>query len=526
MSIATRRAPYDGISRKLVLAFDVGTTYSGISYRFPAHEKVGGSCKIPTIVYYDQDGKVRAAGAEAIRESLRDVIEDEGWIKAEWCVIPYLAPSSAETSILRFKLHMQPEGESKSDMLDKIPPLPPGKSAIVVVSDFYRYLYGCARTFIVESYQNGPQLWESLESTIDFVLSHPNGWEGKQQQKMRRAAVLADLIPDTDAGHARIRFVTEGETSLHFCLQSGMKNDAFKDGSGVIIIDAGGGTVDLSAYGAATSRTDEFEEISPPQCLLQGSVHVNIRARDFLTDYLKESKFAQDIDAMVDFFDKSAKLAFDSGPLFIKFGGARDRDVKLRIRSGQLTLAGKDVATFFEPSILSIIQAVKLQISGSRKPIKSLFLVGGFSASEYLFSKLREVFEPLGLSLCRPDSHLNKAVADGAVSFYLDHYISVRISRHTYGTKCNQSLLAGGTTKVLTLCTKPFFSEADIFPDPGFTTLCTIEADTKIASFDLKPKLNAKQQEYFQLDFDIILSFGLTELKAQIAWKQDGTEKR
>lgn len=27
----------------------------------------------------------------------------------------------------------------------------------------------------------------------------------------------------------------------------------------------------------------------------------------------------------------------------------------------------------------------------------------------------------------------NKAVADGAISFYLDHYVSVRISRITYG---------------------------------------------------------------------------------------------
>ena len=29
----------------------------------------------------------------------------------------------------------------------------------------------------------------------------------------------------------------------------------------------------------------------------------------------------------------------------------------------------------------------------------------------------------------------NKAVADGAISFYLDHYVSVRISRVTYGSR-------------------------------------------------------------------------------------------
>ena len=31
----------------------------------------------------------------------------------------------------------------------------------------------------------------------------------------------------------------------------------------------------------------------------------------------------------------------------------------------------------------------------------------------------------------------NKAVADGAISFYLDHSVSVRVSRFAYGTECN-----------------------------------------------------------------------------------------
>lgn len=31
----------------------------------------------------------------------------------------------------------------------------------------------------------------------------------------------------------------------------------------------------------------------------------------------------------------------------------------------------------------------------------------------------------------------NKAVADGAVSFYLDHYVKARISKFAYGTTCS-----------------------------------------------------------------------------------------
>ena len=61
-----------------------------------------------------------------------------------------------------------------------------------------------------------------------FILSHPNGWGGAEQVTMRRAAVKAKLIPDTEEGHDRIRFVTEGEASFNFCVNNGISGDAMK----------------------------------------------------------------------------------------------------------------------------------------------------------------------------------------------------------------------------------------------------------------------------------------------------------
>jgi hypothetical protein len=54
------------------------------SCRFPAQEHVGGDSKIPTIIYYDQEGEVCAVGAEATIEGIEQTAEDEGWTKAEW----------------------------------------------------------------------------------------------------------------------------------------------------------------------------------------------------------------------------------------------------------------------------------------------------------------------------------------------------------------------------------------------------------------------------------------------------------
>ena len=170
--------------------------------------------------------------------------------------------------------------------------LPKGKTAVDVFGDFLSYLFRCTRSFIIDTHANGHALWRAVEHDIQFVLSHPNGWEGAQQAKMRRAAVYGDLIPDTDEGKARIRFVTEGEASLHACVLNGLAADVlsvshrqsfFKvagafvrcftltlgqnpSGHGFIVADAGGGTLDISSYAIRGTAPLVIEEIAPPDC--------------------------------------------------------------------------------------------------------------------------------------------------------------------------------------------------------------------------------------------------------------------
>lgn len=57
-----------------------------ISCRFPAHGHVTGTLKIPSIIYYDRFGKLKAVGAEATKEGIYEEAKDEGWTKAEWQV--------------------------------------------------------------------------------------------------------------------------------------------------------------------------------------------------------------------------------------------------------------------------------------------------------------------------------------------------------------------------------------------------------------------------------------------------------
>ena len=92
--------------------------------------------------------------------------------------------------------------------------LPKGKTIIDVFADFMRYLFDSTEVLFRSSEPN--VRWDSI-STIELVLTHPNGWKGPQQSQLRTAAIKAGLIQDTPAEHARVHFVSEGEASFNFC---------------------------------------------------------------------------------------------------------------------------------------------------------------------------------------------------------------------------------------------------------------------------------------------------------------------
>ncbi|PPQ65722.1 hypothetical protein CVT26_000339 [Gymnopilus dilepis] len=413
------RGVYKGRKRKLVLAFDIGTTYSSISYAFPAHEHISGAV-IPTIIYYDKEGKVKAVGAETMKEGIYEMAEDNGWTKAEW-------------------LHLRSEVGAGKNVAADIPPLPPSKTVLDVFADFMKYLFECASSYIQDTHANAAALWNSVKNEISFILSHPNGWVSTQQNALRKAAVLAGLIPDNVAGHARLSFVTEGEASLHFCNGYGLLAGAMNKNEGVVIVNAGNGTIDVSSY---SMGAEACEEVAAPQYHFHGFVFVSIHARNFFESFLSDSPFASDIDHIVRCFDKTTKLRFRNAeePQYIKFGSTRDNDPAHNIRFGQLKLSGSDVAMFFEPSVDCVIRAVLEQRETARKPISHGVLVGDFAASDWLFNRVSESLSKHNLNILRPESHVSKAISDGAVLFYLDHYVRTPVSKVAYGNFCHSGI--------------------------------------------------------------------------------------
>lgn len=572
--------PYTGPLRRLLLAFDVGTTYSGVAYafhdpgevpeicavnRYPGQET--GDPKIPSILYYTQDGKVHAAGAEAASPTLKAEAEDDGLVFVEW-----------------FKLHLRPNSMIAGMERDTLPTLPAGKTAIDVFGDFLEYLFSCARRFITQARANGASQWESVGSRIDFILGHPNGWEGLQQSKMRQALVSAKLVTDSLADQSRVQFVSEGEASLHYCLDGGLAADAIKVDSKVLIIDAGEGTVDLSTYTFVSTSPITVHEVTAPDCILQGSTRVNVRAREYLKEKLQNSTFGNDddINAMIEHFDRSTKPRFKDPEerSYVKFGSMRDRDPAVGIKNGQLQLSGREVERLFEPSVTAILEAVQKQCDAASGEMPIAFLVGGFATSPWLFSRLQASLRVQGIEVCRPEHNASKAVAEGAASFFLQKFVSSRVAKFTYGTEVSfvydggdpehharrfklktgpsgRTLVPEGFCAVLTkgarmrdneegtITLTQFSANAwgvnkitcDVtcyhgkLKDPKwidaepemFSSLCVVHADTSAVR---KEKHMGLRGEYYAQSFKLILQCGLTEMKAQLSWMEDGEEKR
>jgi hypothetical protein len=63
--------------------------------------------------------------------------------------------------------------------------LPRGKTIVDVFADLMSYLFDSTKTLFMTSESNGEVEWGSVSDSVKLVLTHPNGWGGPQQTKLR-----------------------------------------------------------------------------------------------------------------------------------------------------------------------------------------------------------------------------------------------------------------------------------------------------------------------------------------------------
>ncbi|KAE8214982.1 hypothetical protein CF327_g1722 [Tilletia walkeri] len=439
--------PYQG-ERQLIIAIDLGTTYSGASFcvlepgKKPKIEDVKsypaqatGLSKVPSVVTYDRDCNARLFGAEA-EGTEADLLINEGGYQVRW-----------------WKLHLRPPhlrvilagGEESTSNLD-LDPLPPGVTVEQVCANFLAYMVKCVGTYIFTRLANGREILTSLGQRTSYVVTIPNGWEIAQQQTLRQACVMAQLIP-AERAESAIRFVTEAEASICYLAMSQSAGDMFDhyaEGGGQLIVnDAGGGTIDVSTYTVEAIHPNiQVKENGISDCIIAGSTTVDQRALLLIQERLRGTRWDnyEDLRSMRQMFSTTIKETFasrDQGEILLRIGMTADNDPSIGLRKGMLVFTAEEVAELYEPSIAATCQSIEGRIVPRQDGRPAMVaMVGGFSESMYFRSELAL---RLGeqVQLCKPDEATAKAVASGALIWALDGVVGSRVARMSYGIRCS-----------------------------------------------------------------------------------------
>nr|GAT51910.1 predicted protein [Mycena chlorophos] len=422
--------------RTLVVAIDIGTTFSAASFavftpgskkstqfyevlRWPKQEI--GDAKIPSVVFYDEDGAPQAVGAATEDENLRIQAQENEWTSAQW-----------------WKLKLGPKHLSRGKLPAHIPALPDSVSVEEIYADFLAYIKSNLRAYFTETRPNGSETWDALFPSMTVVLSTPNGWEGAQQQIMREATITAELVDS--AGGSRVQFVTEAEAAIHYVSKENADEEWLSIGQQLILCDAGGGTVDITGYKVVGLKPRlQLAESVAPQCLFAGAVFINSAAETYFREHLRDTEWDDDekIRRIVDRFDRTDKKKFGPDDEYIYVVLSRESKTtipRLGITRGRLKVCRVTMASFFEHSVTKTIEGITSIYETGGRAAKNIILVGGLAESSYFYSKIQDWSKRRRLSLTRPKGSLGKAVPHGAIHWHLDCIVQSRIIKLQFGT--------------------------------------------------------------------------------------------
>lgn len=202
-----------------------------------------------------------------------------------------------------FKLHLHPESMKAVDEPPvygsltnasptfEIPALPASVSLKKIYADLLGYLFDHAREFFKNNTVDGARIWARLGERCVIILATPNGWDTTQQAFLSSATVMGGLLPDNFPEY-RLRFVTEGEASVHYALEYSQSGTWLRKGVIFAVTDAGGSTVDSTLYECKETQPKMvLEEVCASECVQAGSVFVDRAAQVMLDRKLGDSKF-------------------------------------------------------------------------------------------------------------------------------------------------------------------------------------------------------------------------------------------
>jgi hypothetical protein len=315
---------------------------------------------------------------------------------------------------------------------------------------------------------------------IGWVLTVPAIWDDPAKAFMRRAAFEAGMIPELDSDRLSLALEPEGAIISSAMDAPPDVRAALRVGSRVMVLDCGGGTVDVTVSEILSNDPPKLREILAPSGGSWGGTNVDAEFRKFVNDVIlsgsgsgssgEGSDRHADAAASAAALDawESAKCGWDpadpahdkvivsglatvcefvGGPEELArrveaYNAARSLAgagaVVYRPRSFSLVLPTALVRGFFDACVEPIcghMQRLLVESAEKRKPVSFVFLVGGFAESLYLQRSVREALQTedgLAATLMIPAKPVQCVNRGAAVwGLYPSSFISSRVSKMT-----------------------------------------------------------------------------------------------
>jgi hypothetical protein len=353
-----------------------------------------------------------------------------------------------------FKLRLMMSGNNYIDPAN-LPPLPPGRTEIDVAAD---YLYHLRQAISKRLQKTLGEVFTREESNIRYYLTVPAIWNDAAKAATRAAAMKAGFIRDENDN--RLTLITEPEAAAMFCAKTGLLNLKIHDA--VLIVDCGGGTVDLIAY-----EVEEEHPFSVAECTTGsgdscGATALNhnfsniLRAKIRLMNLPAGSRTAGKIYARcISDFENRIKADFqNNGQNWAVDVGIEEDFPEVGIQDGYMIFANEEILQCFEPVVNRIVELVRHQITAiqaQNRPLQvrsalkrinltfnvnfrqNILVVGGFGASEYLFQQIKLQVPPqYEAKVVRPMDSVAAIVKGAVTAGITERIVTHRVARRHY----------------------------------------------------------------------------------------------
>lgn len=351
----------------------------------------------------------------------------------------------ARTPIRFFKLRLDPESVSGSDLGKRFPQHQAAASmsmpeATKATEDYLRWLLQHAIAILTL------QLGESVVNTTPkfFVNTVPAIWSDAAKWITRLCAKNAGFGDEP-------MIVNEPEAAVFYGLSTIVPQELVV-GDKFVVIDAGGGTIDLISYMIETLDTNiKVREVVRGAGKVAGGVYVDELFSEYLTKrFSKCRSWAPEVlEFAREHFELRTKVDFDGqeDDYLVPVPGLFE-NAHMGVKRGQVRIPCQDMKDIFEPVIAEIIDVLEDQMAEMDGVPRAVLLVGGFGQSPYLLARIRAVLDP-SIKILLP-AHARTAVCRGAamkgVADVMQNLskiaIGSRIARKSYGLSISTSFEA------------------------------------------------------------------------------------